>query len=112
MSAYVECASVCMGTSTRIYVSMRSYVHVSLFCRLNPLWKEKLYEDQELNMNVDGGYRVDGVISAVTAHSNAGYIADETDNALVAASSKYSVYVPGGGGYGSIIFWSEIKLSR
>ncbi len=40
---------------------------------------------QELNMNVDGGYRVDGMeIAAVTAHTNAGYAADETD-AIVAS---------------------------
>lgn len=36
-------------------------------------------------MNVDGGYRVDGMeIAAVTAHTNAGYAADETD-AIVAS---------------------------
>ena len=39
-------------------------------------------------MNVDGGYRVEGMEMAVTAHSNQGFTSDETDAALVSTSSK------------------------
>ena len=39
-------------------------------------------------MNVDGGYRVDGMEMAVTAHANKGFMSDETDAALVASSGE------------------------
>ena len=39
-------------------------------------------------MNVDGGYRVDGMEMAVTAHANKGFTSDETDAALVASSGE------------------------
>ena len=43
-------------------------------------------------MNVDGGYRVDGMEMATTAYANQGFTSDETDHALVAGSSKISRY--------------------
>ncbi len=43
----------------------------------NPMWKEKLFEEQEINMSVDGGYlpyKMDGLLEG---KDNAAFLGDD-----------------------------------